>query len=113
MGSNNDLGLNSGSTITSSMIWGSQWDQIMIWMKGIENTVNSTNGQYYVTNAVGMGNYGVSGEDDYDDTSNPAETGCYDVKNIFDLAGNVEDRTLEAYNTYNRVKRRRRLQLYR
>ena len=103
------LGLNSGSTITSSMIWGSQWDQIMIWMKGIENTVNSTNGQYYVTNAVGMGNYGVSGEDDYDDTSNPAETGCYDVKNIFDLAGNIYEWTLEAIDPYDRVTRRRRL----
>ena len=107
------LGLNSGSTITSSMIWGSQWDQIMIWMKGIENTVNPSNGQYYVTNAVGMGNYGVSGEDDYDDTSNPAETGCYDVKNIFDLAGNIYDWTLEADYTISRVRRRRQLQQYR
>ena len=107
------LGLNSGSTITSSMIWGSQWDQIMIWMKGIENTVNSTNGRYYVTNSIGMGNYGISGEDDYDDTSNPAETGCYDVKNIFDLAGNIYDFTLEADDTNVRVERRRRLLLYR
>ena len=106
------VGLNSGSTITSSMIWGSQWDQIMIWMKGVENTVNSTNGQYYVTNAVGMGNYGVSGEDDYDDTSNPAETGCYDVKNIFDLAGNIHDWTLEANYTVGRVLRRRQLLHY-
>ena len=43
-------------TMQSTMIWGSQWDQIMIWMKGIENTVNSTNGQYYVINSLGMGN---------------------------------------------------------
>ena len=107
------LGLNSGSTITSSMIWGSQWDQIMIWMKEIKNTVNSTNGQYYVTNAVGIGNYGVSGEDDYGDTSNPAETGCYEVKNVFDLAGNVYDWVLEANDTIYRVFRRRRLQQYR
>ena len=98
-----NLGLNSGSTIISSMIWGSQWDQIMIWMKGIENTVNSTNGQYYVTNAVGMGNYGVSGEDDYNNTLYPAVTGCYEVKNIFDLAGNVDDWMLEAGDSYRRV----------
>ena len=59
-----------------------------------------------------MGNYGVSGEDDYDDTSNPAETGCYDVKNIFDLAGNIYDWTLEADYTDYRVIRRRPLLQY-
>ena len=90
-------------TMQSSMIWGSQWDQIMVWMKGIENTVNSTNGQYYVTNSLGMGNYGTSD----DSQSGLANTGFFKVKNVFDLAGNVYDWTLEANNTYNRVIRRR------
>ena len=98
----------SKSNVKSSMIWGSQWDQIMIWMKEKENT---TKGGFYVTNSVGMGNYGnISGVDDgYDDTNNPSATGCFDVKNIYDLAGNVYDWTLEALNTNYRVLRRRQL----
>ena len=99
----------SKSSVTSSMIWGSQWDQIMIWMRGTRNESQSS---YYVINAVGMGNYGVADADDYDDTSNPAETGCYDVKNIYDLAGNVDEWSLEGRNTNNRVRRRRRLRPY-
>ena len=101
-----ELGLNAESEITSSMIWGSQWAQIMIWMRGV---INESQNSYYVTNGVGMGNYGVADADDYEDTSNPAETGCYDVKNIYDLAGNVRDWTLEAYSTDYRVARRERL----
>ena len=99
----------SKSNVKSSMIWGSQWDQIMIWMKEKENT---TKGGFYVTNSVGMGNYGnISGVDDgYDDTNNPSATGCFDVKNIYDLAGNVYDWTLEANDTNDRVVRRRQLQ---
>ena len=89
----------------SSMIWGSQWDQIMIWMKEVKNGEN-----YYVTNSAGMGNFDLSGVDEgYDGLTN---TGCFDVKNIFDLAGNVYDWTLEAYDTYNRGFRRRQLRLY-
>ena len=103
------LALTNSTSTTSSMIWGSQWDQIMIWMKEVKNTVNTDNGEYYVTNAVGMGNYGVSDGDDYPDKSTPAETGCYDVKNIYDLAGNIYDWTLEANYTNSRVLRRRHL----
>ena len=89
-------------TMQSSMIWGSQWDQIMIWMKKEENEKKNS---YYVTNSLGMGNYGTS-----DDTqSGLANTGFAKVKNVFDLAGNVYDWTLEADSTSYRVIRRRLL----
>lgn len=111
-----ELGLNAESEITSSMIWGSQWDQIMIWMRNVKNTVNTTNGQYYVTNSVGMGKFGsISGVDDGWSTSSAAPTGyqeSYKVKNIYDLAGNVYDRSLEANGTTSRVIRRRHLRPY-
>ena len=102
------LALGTSTTVTSSMIWGSQWDQIMIWMKNIENTTQSS---YYVINSVGMGNYGtITGVDDgYSNTSSPAPTGCFDVKNIYDLAGNMVDWSLEADSAYDRVTRRRLL----
>lgn len=95
--------IKSAST-TSSMIWGSQWNQIMIWMRNVQNT---TNGKYYIINSVGMGNFGtISGVNDgYTDTSSPANAGCFEVKNVFDLAGNVRDWTLEANGSNYRVYR--------
>ena len=94
--------LGNKSTTTSSMIWGSQWDQIMIWMKDVRNTNNNS---YYITNSLTMGNFGTSD----DSTSGLADTGFYSVKNIYDLAGNVYDWTLEAGSTGGRVLRRRQL----
>lgn len=96
--------LTKSASTTSSMIWGSQWNQIMIWMKDVKNTVN---GKYFITNSVGMGNFGaISGVNDgYTSTSSPANTGCFEVKNVYDLAGNVSDWTLEANYTYGRVNR--------
>ena len=96
----------TNSETTSSMIWGSQWDQIMIWMREVKNEVNTTNGQYYVTNSVGMGNYGIGDSDT--NMTDPVETGKreeYKVKNIYDLAGNVADWTLEVNSSSFRVGR--------
>ena len=82
------------SKVTSSMIWGSQWDQIMLWMKDVKN-----GSYYYIVNAVGMAN--VGGEDDEDENEEaPAATGKreeYKVKNIYDLAGNVYEWSLESH----------------
>ena len=96
----------------SSMIWGSQWDQIMIWMKDKPaKVINETyTEKFYITNAVGMGNFNISGVDD--GYAGLANTGCFDVKNIYDLAGNVYDWTLEANDTNRRVLRRRLLLRY-
>ena len=102
------LALGNTTTVTSSMIWGSQWDQIMIWMKNVKNTINTTNGEYYVINAVGMGNYEVDETGETKSTKAKEPTGNsenYKVKNVYDLAGNVYDRTLEACNTDLRVLR--------
>ena len=94
------------------LIWGSQWDQIMIWMKDVKNTINNKNGNYYITNAVGMGNYEVDNTGTTKPTKQVENTGYFDVKNVFDLAGNVYDRTLEANDTNYRVLRRRLLQRF-
>ena len=96
--------LTESENITSSMIWGSQWDQIMIWMKEVENEAKSS---YYVINSLTKGNYGTSDDED-ESTAEPAATGNsenYKVKNVFDLAGNVRDWTLEANDTSYRVDR--------
>ena len=105
------LALTESASVTSSMIWGSQWDQIMIWMKSIPSkyTDATYTGKFYVTNAVSMGNFGtISGVDDRWSSSSPAPTGNsenYKVKNVFDLAGNVCDYILEAAYTSSRIYR--------
>ena len=110
-----NVNTNNQTTKTSSMIWGSQYDQIMIWMKGEASSEQAQSiGKYYITNGVGKGNYGeitIDGnkiEDGNDNPSAPASTGSqetYRVKNIYDLAGNVYEWTLEAYYTSYRVRR--------
>ena len=96
--------------ITSSMIWGNQWDQIMIWMKGVQNITNDTNGNHYIINSVGMGNFGVDENGEEKTSQEVANTGSsenFKVKNIYDLAGNIYDWTLEANSNNNRIIRRR------
>ena len=87
--------------VKSTLIYGVQWDAIMRWMKEIENTKASPENKY-ILDSTGMGNYS-----DSDDTNNPAATGTnnYEVKNIYDMAGNVLEWTMEAYSTSNRVDR--------
>ena len=87
--------------VKSTLIYGVQWDAIMRWMKEIENTKASPENKY-ILDSTGMGNYS-----DSDDTNNPAATGTnnYEVKNIYDLAGNVLEWTMEAYGTDGRVNR--------
>ena len=106
------LALEETTSSTSSMIWGSQWDQIMIWMKEEPNERVTTNGNYFVTNSVGYGNYkSISGAEEYDtaiSTSDPAATGSseyFKAKNIYDLAGNIMERSLEAQATGQRILR--------
>ncbi len=76
--------------VTSSMIWGSQWDAVMNWFLKYENS------KEYVINSKNKGNYSGA----------RLLTGQYQVKNIYDMAGNVFDWTIEAAdNTINRVYR--------
>lgn len=97
------------SKTTSSMIWGSQYDQIMIWMKEEKSSDQApSRGKYYVTNGAGKGNYGTISGVKNDVYSGIAPTGSqdpYSTKNIFDLAGNVYEWSLEACNTYYRTRR--------
>ena len=90
------LAFGETTTVTSSMIWGSQWDQIMIWMKEVENeTSYAGTSPFYVINSQGMGNFGTSAGG----TGSIANTGYYAVKNIYDLAGNEWEWTQEQKGT--------------
>ena len=54
----------------------------------------------YVRDSTGQGNH-----HDDDSTNNPGNTGLYVKNNIYDLAGNVSEWTMESYGTGNRVYR--------
>ena len=82
--------------VTSTLIYGVQWDAIMSWIDPAYETSSCTSDSY-VRNSRGKGNY-----------SNKATSGSndnYRVKNIYDLAGNVTEWTMEAEYNLNRICR--------
>ena len=92
--------IKANDNVATSMLWGCQWDATMRWMQ------TSTNSEVanFPTNSTGKGNYrGTQG-----DTNKVIPTGSnssYSVNNIYDMAGNVFDWTMEANDAYLRVSR--------
>lgn len=78
----------------STLCYGVQWDAIMRWI----NQDSSIN--YILTDSSTNGNY--------DESSELIKTGNYEeyqVKNIYDLAGNVSEWTMESYGISEKVAR--------
>ena len=81
--------------VTSTLCYGVQWDAALNF---IDSNYESGNATGYVKDSTGMGNY----------TKSIATTGsntAYQQKHIYDMAGNVYEWTMEAYNTVYRVYR--------
>ncbi len=96
----------SGDSVTSTLIYGIQWDAIMAWIDSAYKT-GSCAEDSFVRDSTGKGYY---------EQSSPTVTGAnanYAVKNIYDLAGNCWEWTMESYSTGNRVLRGRLLPQYR
>ena len=98
---------NNYTSVTSTLIYGVQWDAIMQFIdsgyKNEDGTLYEKNS--FVANSTGKGNY----------TGSLLPTGSssdYAVKNIYDLAGNVGEWTMESYSTDFRVNRGRHLRPY-
>ena len=91
-----------GDSVTSTLIYGVQWDAIMRWMQDVPNLT----GGKYVEDSTGMGLYSdnASGNETHQ-TGIDLDGGKNKVKNIYDLAGNVLEWTMESYNTTNRIYR--------
>ena len=86
---------NTETNVKSTLCYGVQWDAVMNFIDS--NYVNGR-AEGYVKNSVNQGNH----------TGNIAKTGdqeTYAIKNIYDMAGNVYEWTMEAYDTGSRVNR--------
>ena len=95
---NKSKGIAANSNVTTTMIWGCQWDAVMRWMYNSGDNAKKT----YTYNSTGKGNHsGTNGNKAIPTGSNPT----YAVNNIYDMAGNVRDWTIEASFTYGRVLR--------
>ncbi len=101
------------TSVTSTLMYGVQWDAIMAWIEpryksqDIEIKKDLLEEKNFVADSTGKGNYR---EDENTNSwkGKVTTTGAsddYDVKNIYDLAGNVYEWTMESYNTNGRVAR--------
>ena len=100
--------------IKTGMIWGNQWDRTMQWL--IESGAKTK--EEIISDSTSWGNYsnatfqyinssGVTATKN-ENSSTRIPTGSSDytkANNIYDLAGNVPEWTMEAYSTYSRVER--------
>ena len=66
--------------ITTEMIWGCQWDAVLVWI------ANNSNISNYVYNSQDVGNY-------YNKLEKTGSSSNYSLKNIYDLAGNAYEWT--------------------
>ena len=92
--------------VTSTLIYGVQWDAIMNWIDSNYSKEDGTCNSF-VSDSTGQGNYN---EDENTNSWKNNLTSCgssddYRVKNIYDLAGNVFEWTMEAVSTGYRVFR--------
>ena len=87
-------------TVTSTLIYGVQWDAVMKWMENVSNP--NVEGKKYIQDSTGMGWYRDNSG------GNPQKTGIdigeknkgsNQVKKIYDLAGNVQEWTMESYHS--------------
>ena len=110
--------------VMTSMIWGSLWDETLQWLVDSKATNSygtvitysllndsTTWGNYYNVTFDYISESSTTPDATSEKTRNEGikiPTGSSDytkVNNIYDLAGNMYDRTLEAYSTNNRIFR--------
>ena len=91
---------NASQKVVSSMIWGSQYDAIMNWMKSNNINVTSTTPTDLSIGTTSKNTTRVTGG------ANNGQTVSKDkLSNIYDLLGNSIEWTQEANDTYYRVRR--------
>lgn len=106
--------LEESNTVRTGMIWGNQYDRTLMWLiesgnktkeeviKDSKTWGNYKDATFEYTNSSGI----TATKNEGSSTSIPSGSSEYTkANNIYDLAGNVWDRTMEAYSTGYRVYR--------
>ena len=97
----------TSSEFTSSLLTGAAWDRTLGWLY----ETGAVTAEEIVADSKSWGNYS---DDSFSNTTDLINTGSMtqtEANNIYDLAGNLEEWTTEAFNTVNRVYRGRLLLL--
>lgn len=84
--------------VTTNMIWGCMWDATLEWLVDSGNKTYSEVG----SDSSSWGNYSDSTVSGHGSKSPTGYSEIWKANNIYDLAGNVWDVTLEAYSSNNR-----------
>ncbi|MBO5005680.1 MAG: hypothetical protein J6D03_10795 [Clostridia bacterium] len=91
----------NNSNVRTSMIWGFQWDATLEWLVKSGSKTYSEVG----SDSSSWGNYRDNTVTGHGSRQATGYSEVWKANNIYDMAGNVWDLTLEAYNTYYRVLR--------
>ena len=104
----------ANTNVETGMIWGNQWDRTLMWLietgsKTKEQIADDSTswGNYYNATFEYVNSSGSTAtKNEGSSTRIPTGSAEYTkANNIYDLAGNVRDWTMEAYSTYSRVCR--------
>ena len=104
----------ANTNVETGMIWGNQWDRTLMWLietgsKTKEQIADDSTswGNYYNATFEYVNSSGSTAtKNEGSSTRIPTGSAEYTkANNIYDLAGNVRDWTMEASSTYNRVCR--------
>ena len=90
---NKAKGIAANNNVTSSLIWGSQWDAVMRWLYNS----GDANKKRYTYDSTGKGNCGT------DSAIPTGSNSTFSVNNIYDMAGNVYEWTIESLSVIARV----------
>ena len=108
--SRNFANANNYKTVTSTLIYGVQWDTVMNWMKDVINSNSTTADKRFIAIGTGMGWYNENfnlGNSSHRTGIDIGEEnkGLNKIKNIYDLAENVREWTMESYLNKYRISR--------
>ena len=104
----------ANTNVETGMIWGNQWDRTLMWLietgsKTKEQIADDSTswGNYYNATFEYVNSSGSTAtKNEGSSTRIPTGSAEYTkANNIYDLAGNVRDWTMEAVSTYDRVSR--------
>ena len=84
--------------VASTLIYGIQWDTALKFIGAYD--VGEANYDTYATNSTGMGNYSGTTNDSISGLGNCGANPLFRQKNIYDMAGNVWEWTMEKYSGF-------------